>query len=183
MDKLDASESLRKEEEQATETQPIVYGNALAHFASHAFHFQTNTSLDVAFPKKVLGNGDVLHVKSSPRGTCSKPLDKVQLKRVVGCEVQVSPAQTREPWLNISREAVGVLPAEFLSVLRSKGETVVSCRSAAADVDSRTQCRSSSTSTFWLWLHRTSLRAAAARLWVQHVSSSTSLFGASVFSY
>lgn len=27
MDKLDASESLRKEEEQATETQPIVYGN------------------------------------------------------------------------------------------------------------------------------------------------------------
>jgi len=27
VDKLDASESLRKEEEQATETQPIVYGN------------------------------------------------------------------------------------------------------------------------------------------------------------
>lgn len=34
MDKLDASESLRKEEEQATETQPIVYGNALVHVLS-----------------------------------------------------------------------------------------------------------------------------------------------------
>lgn len=29
VDKLESSESLRKEEEQATETQPIVYGNGL----------------------------------------------------------------------------------------------------------------------------------------------------------
>lgn len=29
VDKLESSESLRKEEEQATETQPIVYGNNL----------------------------------------------------------------------------------------------------------------------------------------------------------
>lgn len=28
VDKLETSESLRKEEEQATETQPIVYGNS-----------------------------------------------------------------------------------------------------------------------------------------------------------
>lgn len=34
VDKLDASESLRKEEEQATETQPIVYGNILVHMLS-----------------------------------------------------------------------------------------------------------------------------------------------------
>lgn len=31
VDKLETSESLRKEEEQATETQPIVYGKCLMH--------------------------------------------------------------------------------------------------------------------------------------------------------
>lgn len=35
MDKLDASESLRKEEEQATETQPIVYGNLALFVLPH----------------------------------------------------------------------------------------------------------------------------------------------------
>lgn len=38
VDKLDASESLRKEEEQATETQPIVYGNSHVFFL---FYFLT----------------------------------------------------------------------------------------------------------------------------------------------
>lgn len=64
MDKLDASESLRKEEEQATETQPIVYGKALVpvlsvtHFAS-----KNNTSLVMFFPKGVLGNGNIPYVR------------------------------------------------------------------------------------------------------------------------
>lgn len=44
VDKLDASESLRKEEEQATETQPIVYGNALVHVLS-VTHFTFKTTL------------------------------------------------------------------------------------------------------------------------------------------
>lgn len=43
------------------------------------------------------------------------------------------------------------------------------CRSAPADADSRTERCSPSPGTFWLWLHCTSLRATAARLWVQHV--------------
>jgi len=46
---------------------------------------------------------------------------------------------------------------------------LLSSRSATANVDSRTQCRRSSASTFWLRLHCTSVRAAAAWLWVQHV--------------
>jgi len=44
VDKLDASESLRKEEEQATETQPIVYGKALVPVLS-VTHFAFKTTL------------------------------------------------------------------------------------------------------------------------------------------
>lgn len=40
MDKLDASESLRKEEEQATETQPIVYGNLYLFLTSQKYSRQ-----------------------------------------------------------------------------------------------------------------------------------------------
>lgn len=43
------------------------------------------------------------------------------------------------------------------------------CRSAPADADSRTQRCSPSPGAVWLWLHCTSLRAASAWLWVQHV--------------
>lgn len=35
VDKLESSESIRKEEEQATETQPIVYGNNLLIIMSY----------------------------------------------------------------------------------------------------------------------------------------------------
>lgn len=66
MDKLDASESLRKEEEQATETQPIVYGNALVHVLSIMyFTFKTSLPISCFFPEELLGNGNILHVKSS----------------------------------------------------------------------------------------------------------------------
>lgn len=37
VDKLDASESLRKEEEQATETQPIVYGKLYLFLTSQKY--------------------------------------------------------------------------------------------------------------------------------------------------
>lgn len=83
---------------------------------------------------------------------------------------------------NVYKEVAGILLAD-LSVPRNKDESILSFRSATANVDSRTQCRSSSTSTFWLWLHCTSIWATAAWLWVQHVRCSTSQFGASVFSY
>lgn len=47
MDKLDASESLRKEEEQATETQPIVYGNLFLSLTSQKYSRQTVHSVGI----------------------------------------------------------------------------------------------------------------------------------------
>lgn len=56
MDKLDASESLRKEEEQATETQPIVYGNALVAKLS-VTHLAFKPTFSRLFPRKSLEMG------------------------------------------------------------------------------------------------------------------------------
>lgn len=70
--------------------------------------------------------------------------------------------------------------AELFQLRRSK-VPFVCCRPAPADADSRTQRGSSSTGTFWLRLHGPSVRAAPARLRLQHVRCSTSQPGAATF--
>lgn len=54
MDKLDASESLRKEEEQATETQPIVYGNLALFLAPQKSSRQMFHSLRILPQNRII---------------------------------------------------------------------------------------------------------------------------------
>lgn len=78
---------------------------------------------------------------------------------------------------NSCRKFAGVSLTEF----RRSKMPLVCCRPAPADVDSGTQRGSSSAGTFRLRLHGPSVRAAAARLRLQHVRCSTSQSGAATF--
>lgn len=53
VDKLESSESLRKEEEQATETQPIVYGNGLL-MTPVSISLRSEPKLSLVFPLPTL---------------------------------------------------------------------------------------------------------------------------------